>query len=74
MPMDSVTQENVDKIMKEKADTDTELDTLEKTPLERLWLNELVVLDKEYDAYKLARQTIQSGTKTVTKKSSKSKH
>jgi DNA topoisomerase-2 len=75
MPMDSVTEENVDKIMKEKADTEMELDTLLKTSLERIWLNELSVLDKEYDAYKIGRELIQSGSsekkKTVVKKTVK---
>ena len=75
MPMDSVTEENVDKIMKEKTDTEMELDTLLKTSLERIWLNELSVLDKEYDAYKVGREMIQSGTsekkKTVVKKTVK---
>jgi DNA topoisomerase-2 len=62
MPMDSVTEENVEKIMKEKADTEMELDTLLKTSLEQLWLTELRILDKEYDEYRVYRQQIQSGS------------
>jgi len=61
MPMDSVTEENVANIMKEKADTEMELDTLRSTTLETLWLRELDALDKEYDIYKRKREKIQSG-------------
>ena len=63
MPMDSVTQENVDAIMKEKADTETELAMLKTTTLEQMWSTELGVLDTQYDLYKKKREIIQSGTK-----------
>lgn len=59
MPMDSVTEENVASIMKEKADTETELATLKATTLETMWLSELDNLEKEYDLYKKKRETIQ---------------
>ena len=59
MPMDSVSQENVDKIMKEKADTEMELNALKATTLEQLWLKELGVFEKEYMAYKSKREHIQ---------------
>jgi len=62
MPMDSVTEENVAHIMKEKADTEMELDVLIRTSLEQIWLNELSVLDKEYDAYRVQREKIQNGS------------
>lgn len=68
MPMDSVTEENVEKIMKEKSDTELELETLMKTSLEQLWLTELRLLDKEYDDYRVYRQQIQSGSGTSEKK------
>uniref|UniRef100_A0A6C0DR97 DNA topoisomerase (ATP-hydrolyzing) n=1 Tax=viral metagenome TaxID=1070528 RepID=A0A6C0DR97_9ZZZZ len=61
MPMDSVTQENVATIMKEKTETETELDILKKTTLEQMWLQELNVLETNYLAYKNQRQVIQSG-------------
>jgi len=68
MPMDSVTQENVDKIMKDKSDAETELDVLQKTSLEKMWLSELDVLKKEYIKYKTLRETIQKGgTKSTVK-------
>jgi DNA topoisomerase-2 len=62
MPMDSVTEENVEHIMKEKADTEMELDVLIGTSLEQIWLNELSVLNKEYDDYRGQREKIQNGS------------
>jgi hypothetical protein len=61
MPMDSVTEENVANILKEKADTEAELAVLKATSLERMWLSELTILDKEYAVYKLKREKIQAG-------------
>jgi DNA topoisomerase-2 len=61
MPMDSVTQENVDKILKDKADTEEELETLKATTLEKMWLGELEKLDVEYANYKRLREQIQEG-------------
>ena len=73
MPMDSVTQENVDKIMKEKEEAETELEVLRKTTLETMWLNELDVLSKEYDNYQKKRVLIQSGQGESVKKVMKKK-
>jgi DNA topoisomerase-2 len=61
MPMDSVTQENVANIMKEKENTEAELKLLKSTPLEKIWYTELDSLDNEYDKYKKVRENIQSG-------------
>ena len=68
MPMDSVTQENVESIMKEEADTKMELETLKATTLEQMWSTELNVLDAQYDLYKKKREAIQSGNATQPKK------
>ena len=67
MPMDSVTEENVTNIMKEKDTTETELDTLNKTTVEKMWLGELNTLEKEYTKYKTKREKIQIGEGTKTK-------
>jgi len=67
MPMDSVTNENVEHILKEKADTETELTTLLATTLETIWLKELVELETSYDKYKLQREQIQRGETTSQK-------
>jgi len=62
MPMDSVTQENVANIMKEKENTENELNILKSTSLEKMWYNELEMLDKEYDKYKKHRENVQAGS------------
>jgi transcriptional regulator NrdR family protein len=77
MPMDSVTQENVEQIMKEREVCEKDLATLKATTLEQMWLSELDVLDREYAAYKIRREKIQAGAvtsaakKTVIKKVAK---
>ena len=73
MPMDSVTQENVEKILKEKSDAETELDMLKKTALETMWLSELEHLQKEYNSYKTLRENIQNGDTKQAKKIVKKK-
>ena len=65
MPMDSVTQENVEQILKEKGQAEAELATLLATSLEAMWTTELTNLEKEYDVYKLKRERIQSGSATT---------
>ena len=64
MPMDSVTEENVEKILKEKRDAENELNKLKKTTLETMWLSELETLQNEYKKYKITRENIQKGAST----------
>ena len=66
MPMDSVTQENVAHIMKEKETTELELAALKAKTLQKMWLDELDILDREYSSYKAKREKIQSGKSTTT--------
>lgn len=73
MPMDSVTQENVANIMKEKENTVTELNLLKSTPLEKIWYTELDSLDNEYDKYKKIRENIQCGGSGNSKNLDKNK-
>jgi DNA topoisomerase-2 len=61
MPMDSVTEENVANIMKEKTDTEAELEALKAKTLEKMWLDELEQLEKQYTIYKAKRVEIQEG-------------
>jgi DNA topoisomerase II len=68
MPMDSVTEENVANIMKEKTDTEAELDALKAKTLEKMWLDELEQLEKQYTSYKEKRVEIQAGGKKIEKK------
>jgi len=62
MPMDSVSEENVAHIMKEKGDAEQALAQLLATTVEQMWLQELDVLSREYAAYKLKRERIQAGS------------
>ena len=62
--MDSVTEENVEKILKEKTDAEKQLNKLKKTTLETMWLSELETLQNEYKKYKIIRENIQKGAST----------
>jgi DNA topoisomerase-2 len=61
MPMDSVTDENVAIIMKEKADTEEELEALKSKTLEKMWWDELNELETKYDEYRVKRVQLQTG-------------
>ena len=61
MPMDSVTDENVASIMKEKDDTQIELTVLTNTTLEQMWLGELTTFKTNYMTYRQKREKIQAG-------------
>jgi len=67
MPMDSVTEENVASIMKDRDNAVKELELLRKTSLEKMWLSELDNLEKEYTTYKIYREKIQSGSGNAIK-------
>ncbi len=68
MPMDSVTTENVDNILKEQNNTELELAKLKSTPVSKIWLDELTLLEKEYAVYKTYRENIQNGGVHTEKK------
>ena len=55
MPMDSVTEENVEKLNKEHSNKELELQTLQNTSINTMWLRELDVLKEEYLEYKEER-------------------
>jgi DNA topoisomerase-2 len=69
MPMDSVTEEHVQAIIKETMDAS--LAKLKRKTAEQMWLEELDILDNEYTKYKAKRETIQSGGVGVAKKAVK---
>jgi DNA topoisomerase-2 len=73
MPMDSVTEENVAQIMKEKETTEKEIETLTRTRVQTLWSRELHTLESEYDKYKLQREKIQASNVQVKAKTTKKK-
>ena len=64
MPMDSVSEENVEQIIKERDQVRTELVALNAMTLAKMWLNELTVLEKEYDVFRAKRVKIQMGVST----------
>ena len=64
MAADSVTEENVAKIMGEKAEMESKLKTLIATSFTKMWSNDLDVFEKKYLAYKGEREKIQIGSST----------
>ncbi len=77
MPMDSVTQEHVEQLLKEKEKIEKEYSTLKGTSLEKMWKVELEGFEKEYAKYKEKREKLQisgeKSTKVKTKKIVKKK-
>jgi hypothetical protein len=70
MAADSVTEENVAKIMGEKAEMESKLKTLIATSFTKMWSNDLDVFEKKYLAYKGEREKIQIGGSTSSSSSS----
>ena len=67
MPMDSVTDENVEKIFKEQGSKEVELETIKNTTINQMWCSELDSLREEYIVYKEERQRLMNGTETKKK-------
>ena len=61
MPMDSVTEENVDRLLKEHGNKKSELEQIQKTTIHQMWLSELTVLREEYLEYKELRERLTYG-------------
>jgi DNA topoisomerase-2 len=59
MPMDSVSEENVEKLNREHKDKTDELQRIKETTVQQMWLSELENLEQEYDKYRVERN--QSG-------------
>jgi DNA topoisomerase II len=68
MPMDSVTDENVEKIFKEQGAKTIELETIKSTTINQMWSSELDSLREEYIVYKEERQRLMNGTEIKKKK------
>lgn len=56
MPMDSVTEEHVAKIVQEKVDTERELEILLATTVQQIWLRELEQFDRDTKPKKVAKK------------------
>jgi DNA topoisomerase-2 len=61
MPMDSVTEENVEKLLKDKGNKETELETIKNTTVYQMWKSELDNLKDLYVEYKDARTRLMNG-------------
>ena len=73
MPIDSVMEENYLKLMKEREDKATELETLKKTSIEDMWYGELEELEKAYSKYQNDRKNRSLGMNQKGKKKKKKK-
>jgi DNA topoisomerase-2 len=67
MPMDSVTDENVEKIFRERGAKEVELETIKSTTINQFWCSELDSLREEYIIYKEERQRLMCGIETKKK-------
>jgi len=70
MPMDSVSQENVNRLEKDHANKETELKNTKTKTIQQMWLEELDHLRREYLIFKEERVAINEST-TVVKKTVK---
>lgn len=61
MPMDSVTEENIDKLLKDKSSKETELNVIKNTTVHKMWKSELDVLKEQYVEYKDLRTRLMNG-------------
>lgn len=68
MPMDSVTEENVDKLLKDKGNKESELETIKNTTINKMWVSEIDNLRELYVEYKAERSRLMSGEETKKKK------
>ena len=74
MPMDSVTEENAEKLAKERANKIVELNTVQSTTVNQMWLTELDTLKTQYLEYKETRANDMienTATPSTTNKSTK---
>ena len=61
MPMDAVSEENVDKLMNEHKRKQLELAEIKATSCEQMWLRELIALEQEYVNYRSERDIAING-------------
>jgi DNA topoisomerase-2 len=62
LPMDSVTEENVAKLLKEHGDKALELELVKTKTIQQMWTDELETLSSEYAKYREERERSISGT------------
>jgi DNA topoisomerase-2 len=72
MPMDSVTEENVERLLNDKANKEKDLEIVKNTSISQMWNSELDNLREQYIEYKDERTRIMTGD-DVTNKTNKKK-
>ena len=68
MPMDSVTEENVDKLRKDRGSKVAELETIKGTTINQMWTTEIDKLNDLYFEYKEDRERLMNGGSKPKKK------
>ena len=71
MPMDSVTEENVESLFKELGDNQITLDKIKTTTINQMWSSELDSLKTAYLEYKEERERLMLGEEKEKKKVTK---
>ena len=61
MPMDSVTEENVEKLLRDKGNKQLELEEIQNTTINKMWFNELTNLREQYIQYREERTRVMNG-------------
>jgi DNA topoisomerase-2 len=68
MPMDSVTEENVDKLNKDHGNKASELEIIKNTSVNQMWISEIDTLREQYIVYKDERTRLMNGEEPKHKK------
>jgi DNA topoisomerase-2 len=68
MPMDSVTEENVNKLLKDKENKEHDLQLIKNKTLHIMWMEELENLKEQYIEYKEERNKLMNGEEKINKK------
>jgi DNA topoisomerase-2 len=70
MSMDAVSDENVEKLLKELLEKQDIIDRIKATTIQQMWLSELEILENEYQEYQSEREQAQRGDVKISKKKS----
>ena len=73
MSMDSVSTEEVDKLMRQKIDKQSELEYIQSTSIQDMWIHDLQEFQKYYTAYKNNRNAAMTTNKKPSQKKTKQK-
>ena len=73
MTIDSVEEENFQKLLKLRGEKEADLEEIKNTTIEQMWLGELKILEKEYGRYRNDRLVRSKGIGAKIKKKKKKK-